>query len=114
LPIDQRVGQRKNDRHLVLFLALAIYPAAQLVELGSRPGQDVDDQAVADLLQAVHAGPDRAGADEHVHVLFEEAFQAGFVFARVESDLPYFPRLKIAGSARRFPAGLPTDPDVPN
>ena len=78
-----------NDGHFLLaHLPLAVDAAQELVELGARPGQDVDDQPIADVLQAVHAGADGRGGDENVQVPFDKRIFARFVFARVETDLP--------------------------
>ena len=44
LTVNHCVGQRNDDGDFLLaVLALAVYTAQELIVLGARPGQDVDD-----------------------------------------------------------------------
>src|SRR5918994_3975746 len=67
-------GER-NDHCDVPALTSTIEASLELFELCSGPGQDIYDQAVADVLEAVYSGPYGAGAYEHVDVAFYEAIK---------------------------------------
>ena len=61
-------GHGDDDGHLVELAALAVDATDELVVLGPGPGQAVDDQLLADLLQTVDARADTARGDEDVDV----------------------------------------------
>src|SRR5215218_7888950 len=66
----------KGERHDhcdVPRLTPTIDASLELFKLCGGPGQDIDNQAVADLLKAVHSGTYGAGAYEHVDVAVQEA-----------------------------------------
>jgi len=56
---------------------LAEDAALELLELGGGPGRNVDYQPVADVLQAIDAGSNGAGADQDIDVACQEAVKAG-------------------------------------
>ena len=68
--------------------------ALELLELCCRPGQHIDDQSIADPLEAVDAGPDRGRTYENVEVAIDEGIQPALVVAGVKARAP-------AGSLQR-------------
>src|SRR5262249_24666015 len=58
LTIHHRVGQRDDDGNFRFTrLTLAVNAAQELIVFSTRPRQDVQDQAAANVLQAIHARP---------------------------------------------------------
>src|SRR6185312_4121929 len=82
------VGQRKDHGDILSLLALPVDAAPQLLELGSGPGQDINDQAIADPLQAIDPGADGTGADQNIDITLQETVEARLVLAGVEADFP--------------------------
>ena len=59
-----------------------------MLKFGSGPGEYIDDEAVTNLLQTIHASTDGAGPNQDIYITFKETIQTRLVFAGIESDLP--------------------------